>query len=59
MTKIQNHIGQIRKDIETRGEIEKKLKKTGRGGIETARDFSVIVDLYLSKRLKNVDGVPN
>ena len=40
-------IDQIRKSVEMRGEIGKKYKKTGSGRIETAEDFSVIVDPYL------------
>ena len=45
---------QIRKDIEMEGNIGKNTK-TGSGRIETARDFSVLVDLYLLKWLKNDD----
>ena len=39
--KTQN---QIRKDMEMRGEIGDKYKKTGNGRIETAEDFSVVVN---------------
>ena len=38
------------------GKIGKKYMKTASGRIETAGDFSVIVDPYLWKRLKNDDG---
>ena len=38
---------QIRKDIEMRGEIGKKYKKSGGGGIERAGHFSLIVGPYL------------
>ena len=37
----------VRMDIEMRGEIGKKEKKTGSGRMEMAGDFSVTVDPYL------------
>ena len=43
------------KGIQTEGKIGMKYKKTGSGKIETAGDFSVIVDPYLWKLLKNDD----
>ena len=42
-------IDQIRKNIKMRGENWKKIQENRSGGIETAGDFSVIVDLYLWK----------
>ena len=38
-----------------RGGNWEKFRKTGRGRIEMAGDFSVIVDLYIWKLLKNYD----
>ena len=42
-------INQIRKDLEIRGKIGKKYKKTGSRRIEMAEDFCVIVDPYIVK----------
>ena len=38
------------------GKIGKKYKKTGSGRIGTAGDFSVIVNPYLWKQVKNDDA---
>ena len=38
---------------------ERKYKKIGIGRIKMAGDFSIIVDPYLWKRLKNDDGDVN
>ena len=53
-------VDQIRKDIlvyksEGIGANRKKYKKTRSGRMDMAGDLYVIVDLYLWKRLKNVD----
>ena len=56
--KTQNQIDRkkYRKNIEIKGEIQKKYKKRGNGRIETTGDFSLIADPYIWKRLKNDDN---
>ena len=50
-------IGQIRGLQKLEGKSRKKYKKTGSGRIETAGDFSVIVNSYHRGILKNVADV--
>ena len=53
---FDRRIDQIKNYIRMRGEIKEKIKRAGNEKIETAIDFSVILHLYIWKRLKNYDN---